>query len=309
MIVDVVERYLSGARATVNDAVLDAAMAGIRKSFVKNLTDATREKREGLHASSKWSCTRRMLYDLAETEPEPLTARARDTFMLGDVIEQTEIFLLRMALLADPTIPLKIVSPGIDGVQERHVLTVEGAVISGNIDLVVAGPDGVEIPADVKSMNARSFGEFKDAILNPKAEWWEKQRWDYLTQLRFYMMAKRAPYGLFVAKCKDTSHRAEMRVMPDPSWEVEFRQRCAYLMKHVAPGAPIPPRPSWATSTVKAGANERPDGTKGPVEEVSHWRCGYCPHVKTCWDGFGVVPLTSGPKWRKAVSADSQVKG
>jgi hypothetical protein len=97
--------------------------------------------------------------------------------------------------------------------------------------------------------------------------------------------------------------------MPDPSWEVEFRQRCAYLMKHVAPGAPIPPRPSWATSTVKAGANERPDGTKGPVEEVSHWRCGYCPHVKTCWDGFDVVPLTSGPKWRKAVSADSQVKG
>ena len=63
------------------------------------------------------------------------------------------------------------------------------------------------------------------------------------------------------------------------------------------------------TATVKAGANERPDGTKGPVEEVSHWRCGYCPHVKTCWDGFGVVPLTSGPKWRKAVSADSQVKG
>lgn len=302
MIVDVVEKYLSGARATVNDAVLDAAMAGIRKSFVKNLTDATREKREGLHASSKWSCTRRMLYDLAETEPEPLTARARVTFMLGDVWEQALLFLIRQA-------GVDIVTPGIDGVQERHVLTIEGAVISGSIDLVVRDSAGAEIPVDAKSMNARSFGEFKDAILDPKAEWWEKQRWDYLTQLRFYMMAKKAPYGMFVAVCKDTGHMAELHVMPDPSWEIEFRQRCAYLMKHVAPGAPIPPRPSWSTTKILPGANVRPDGSKGPVEEIVHWRDSYCPHVRKCYEGFDVVPLTSGPKWRKAVSADSQVKG
>lgn len=294
MIVDAVEKYLSGARATVNDAVLDAAMAGIRKSFVKNLTDATREKREGLHASSKWSCTRRMLYDLAETEPEALTARARVTFMLGDVWEQALLFLIRQA-------GVNIVTPGIDGVQERHVLTVEGAVISGSIDLVVRDPAGAEIPVDAKSMNARSFGEFKDAISDPKAEWWEKQRWDYLTQLRFYMIAKKAPYGMFVAVCKDTGHMAELHVMPDPSWEIEFRQRCAYLMDHLKPGAPTPPRPSWAKSEIRAGANERPDGSKGPVEEVAHWRCGYCPHVKTCWDGFALVPLKAGPKWRRAV--------
>ena len=284
--------------------MLDAAMAGIRKSFVKNLTDATREKREGLHASSKWSCTRRMLYDLSETEPEALTARARDTFMLGDVIEQTEIFLLRMALIADPSIPLKIISPGIDGVQERHVLTVEGAVISGSIDLVVAGPDGVHIPTDVKSMNARSFGEFKDAISDPRAEWWEKQRWDYLTQLRFYMMAKKAPYGMFVAKSKDTSHRAEMHVLPDPSWEIEFRQRCAYLMKWIGRRVQgkdaIPPRPSWSTTKMLPGANLRPDGSKGPVEEIVHWRDSYCPHVRKCYEGFDLVALSSGPKWRKA---------
>ena len=298
MIVDKVEAYLSGARATVNDAVLDAAMRGIRASFVKNLTDATREKREGLHASSKWSCTRRMLYDLSETEPESLTARARVTFMLGDVWEQALLFLIRQA-------GVDIVTPGIDGVQERHVLTIEGATISGSIDLVVRDSAGAEIPVDAKSMNARSFGEFKDAILNPRAEWWDKQRWDYLSQLRFYMIAKKAPYGMFVAVCKDTGHMAELHVLPDPTWEVEFRKRCAYFMewlgKRVADASAMPPRPSWAVSEVKPGANERPDGTKGAVEEVAHWRCGYCPHVKSCWDGFALVPLKAGPKWRRAV--------
>ncbi len=293
MIVDAVEKYLSGARATVNDAVLDAAMAGIRKSFVKNLTDATREKREGLHASSKWSCTRRMIYDLSETEPEALTARARVTFMLGDVWEQALLFLIRQA-------GVNIVTPGIDGVQERHVLTVEGAVISGSIDLVVRDPAGAEIPVDAKSMNARSFGEFKDAISDPKAEWWEKQRWDYLTQLRFYMIAKKAPYGMFVAVCKDTGHMAELHVMPDPSWEIEFRQRCKYLMDHLKPGDPTPPRPSWSTTKMLPGANLRPDGSKGPVEEIVHWRDSYCPHVRKCYEGFDLVALSSGPKWRKA---------
>ena len=300
MIVSRVESYLSGARAKVDDAVLDAAMRGIRASFVKNLTDATRERREGLHASSKWSCTRRMLYDLAETEPEALSARARVTFMLGDVWEQALLYLIRQA-------GVDIVTPALDGVQERHVLTVEGAMISGSIDLVVRDPNGNEIPVDAKSMNSRSFGEFKDAITDPKAEWWEKQRWDYLTQLRFYMIAKRAPYGIFVAVNKDTGHMAEMHVSPDPTWEVEFRQRCKYLMewigKRTADVTALPPRPAWATSKVMPGANQRPDGSKGAVEEVQHWRCGYCPHVRSCWDGFDVVPLTSGPKWRKAVSA------
>lgn len=302
MIVDLVEKYLSGRRAKVDDAVLDAAMRGIRASFVKNLTDATREKRDGLHASSKWVCARRMIYDLSETEPEALTARARVTFLLGDVWEQAVLFLARQA-------GVDIVTPGIDGVQERHVLTIEGAVISGSIDLVVRDPAGALIPVDAKSMNARSFGEFKDAIASPKAPWWEKQRWDYLTQLRLYMMAKSAPYGMFVGVCKDTGHMAELHVQPDPAWMGEFRQRCAYVMKHVAPKVTIPPRPSWATTKVLPGANQRPDGTKGPVEEVESWRCGYCPHTKTCWAGFDVVPLTSGPKWRKAVSADSQVTG
>lgn len=298
MIVDVVEKYLSGARATVNDAVLDAAMAGIRKSFVKNLTDATREKREGLHASSKWSCTRRMLYDLAETEPEPLTARARVTFMLGDVWEQALLFLIRQA-------GVDIVTPGIDGVQERHVLTIEGAVISGSIDLVVRDSAGAEIPVDAKSMNARSFGEFKDAVLNPNAEWWEKQRWDYLTQLRFYMMAKKAPYGMFVAVSKDTGAMAELHVLPDAAWEAEFRSRCSYLMqwigKRTADVSALPPRPSWAKSEILPGANKRADGSKGPVDEIQGWKCNYCPHVKSCWPGYDLVPLTGGPKFRRAV--------
>ena len=303
MIVDRIEAYLSGRRAAVDDAVLDAAMRGIRKSFVRNLTDATREKREGLHASSKWFCSRRMLFDLEETEPEPLTARARVTFMLGDVWEQACIYLARQA-------GVDIITPRLDGEQERHVLNVEGAVVSGSIDLVVRGPEGAEIPVDCKSMNARSFGEFKDAATDNSAPWWEKQRWDYLTQLRFYMIAKRAPYGVFVGVCKDTGHMAELHVLPDAAWEQEFRARARYFMEVLTTRTKdrtfLPPRPSFAVSEVLPGANVLPDGTKGPCEEIKGWRCGYCPHVRSCWQGFDVVPLSSGPKWRKAVRPEAK---
>lgn len=306
MIVDRIESYLAGQRAKVDDAILDASMRGIRASFVRNLTDATREKREGLHASSKWVCARRMIYDLEEMEPEALTARARVTFMLGDVWETAVLFLARQS-------GVPILTPGLDGRQERHILTVEGATISGSIDLVVRDDAGAEIPVDCKSMNSRSFGEFKDAVANPAAPWWDKQRWDYLTQLRFYMIAKKAPYGMFVGVCKDTGHMAELHVMPDPTWEGEFRARCKYLMESIAKrsrdGTFLPPRPAFATAKVLPGANVLPDGSKGPCEEVESWRCGYCPHVKTCWEGFDLVPLSSGPKWRKPVRVEAKASG
>jgi hypothetical protein len=221
------------------------------------------------------------------------------TFLVGDVLEQTVIFLARMA-------GVPILSPAVGEEQEGVAVDVDGLPVVGNMDLVVAGPGGVQIPVDVKSMSEFGFKEFERAILDPKHVWWTDDprsgnRWSYLTQLRFYMMAKKSDHGIFVAVDKNTGHMAEMHVTPDPMWDSEFRARARYIKALQESGA-IPPRPSWAVTDVKSGANERPDGSKGPVEEIKVWRCaGYCPHTKTCWPGFDVVPLASGPKWRKAV--------
>lgn len=302
MIVDVVEKYLGGDRAKVDEAVLSHAMQGIERSFVRNLTDHEREHRVGIHASSAWYCARRMVYDLDPTAPrEALQPRARMTFLMGDVLEQTVIFLARMA-----GVPILSPAPGAE--QESVRLMVEGCEVVGNMDMTVQGPDGSEIPVDVKSMSEYGFKEFERAILDPSHPWWSADpkngnRWAYLTQLRFYMMAKRAPHGIFVAVDKNTGHMAEMHVAPDPSWEVEFRERAKYLLSWTMQKG-LPPRPAWATTKTLPGNNQRPDGSKGPVEEIEVWRCaGYCPHTKSCWPGFGVVPLASKPVWRKAVSA------
>jgi hypothetical protein len=86
----------------------------------------------------------------------------------------------------------------------------------------------------------------------------------------------------------------------DLAWEAEYEQRVAAVLKNAESGA-TPPRPAFATTEILPGANQRPDGSKGPVEQVKHWRCKYCAFNKSCWDGFAVVPLAAGPEWRRAV--------
>lgn len=71
----------------------------------------------------------------------------------------------------------------------------------------------------------------------------------------------------------------------------------------------LPGRPRWHRLIRLEGQNQRADGTKGPILEIDTdkkttqgqgWRCGYCPWVLECHPGFDVVPLKSGPKFRKA---------
>lgn len=296
MIVDVIYKYLAGNLVSADDTMLDAALRSFRTSLVRNLTTSAREKRKGLFASSPWYCARRILYENSDTEREPLQPRARITFLMGDTVEAFGIFLARLA-------GVPILSPGLDGKQESHEVQIGTATVKGHIDMTVRDSGGNVIPVDWKSMSKYGFSEFEQAIRDPSAKWWKEERFGYLTQLRIYMRAKASTYGIFVGVCKDTGHMAEMHVPCDPAWDEEITSRANYLaallVSNAAPD--FIPRPPWATSNVLSGANQRPDGTKGAVEEIAHWRCGYCPFIKACWPGFQVVPLKAGPEWRKAV--------
>lgn len=282
--------------------MLDSALRSFRASLVRNLTKNEREARTGLHASSPWYCARRVLYQHTGAATEPLQPRARVTFLMGDTVEAFGIFLARLA-------GVDILTPGLDGKQERHNVSVGTATIDGSIDMTVRDSAGVVIPVDWKSMSEISFGEFEQAIRDPSAKWWSSERWGYLTQLRLYMKAKVSAYGVFVGLNKNTGAMAEMHVPCDPEWDAEVVRRADYLKPLMDSGAAPDsiPRPPWATTEVKSGANERADGSKGPVEEIAHFRCRYCPYLGACWPGFEVVPLKSGPKWRRAVDPTATV--
>ena len=299
MIVNEIYRYLGGDLVTADDKTIETALRSFRVSLVRNLTKKPEsQNRRGVSASSPWYCQRRILYEVRDTERVPFAPRSRLAFLMGDTVEAFGIFLTRLA-------GVQILTPSLDGKQESVEADFDGRKVPGHIDMTVWDGGGAVIPVDWKSMADYGFKEFEQATRDPSAKWWTEERWGYLTQLRVYMKAKGSPYGVFVGVNKNTGHMAEMHVPPDPSWEVEMSGRVAAVAETIASGA-LPERPSWATVSLKAGLNERADGSKGAVEEIDHFRCGYCPFVKTCWTGFDLVPLKSAPKWRKAVEAEAR---
>lgn len=304
MIVDAIEKYLGGTLVMADDKALDAALRSFRVSLVRNLTQTDHENRKGLRASSPWYCGRRIIYEMQDEKRADLAPRSRLAFLMGDTVEAFGIFLTRLA-------GVPILSPGLDGKQEAHEVDIGEARIVGHIDMTVWDSSGAVIPVDWKSMADYGFKEFEAAIRDPSAKWWTENRWGYLTQLRIYMIAKAAPYGVFVGVNKNTGHMAEMHVPPDPEWAVEMETRATRMARLIAAGAAPDsiPRPPWATTKILPGANQRADGSKGPVEEIVNWRCDYCPFWQSCYPGFDLLPLKSGPVRRRAIEPTAETNG
>lgn len=294
MIVDRILKFLETNRLPIMEEYVGTFTEGVARSLNRQLVRRENDGRDGYHASSPWYCSRKMLLDMARAEGEPLTPTAMLTFHQGDYYEQLGIMLTRCAM------PEAIVSPGLDGKQERVCVSVGGVAVEGNIDMVIRDPEGNEVPVDWKSTNGYGIDEAKDANANPGAKWWTDHRFRYLTQLRLYMEAKKSPYGLFCYFNKEAGTMLEIRVNPDPVWRSELEARAKYV-ESFRDGPALPPRPSFATITRKDGANLRPDGSKGPVDEIEHFLCRYCDKKAHCFPGFGLVALASKPVWRKAV--------
>lgn len=302
MIVDKIMDYLGGNLTEADDARLAVVADRVAKSLKRNMTKTERSaKPRGLSASSPWYCGRRVLYELNNTDRAPLNPRSRIAFLMGDTLEVVGIELARLA-------GVDVISPGPDGRQHEAVVTVGGNPVACHLDMTIRDVAGREIPVDWKSMADYGFGEFERASQDPEAKWWTEERFGYLAQLRIYMKAIEAPYGIFVAVNKNTGVLAELHVKPDAAFDEEIAQRSKKIVEWIGKKE-TPPRPTWATSIVKEGKNLRPDGTEGPVEEVQAWRCGYCPFISTCWSGFGLVPLKSKPVWRRAVEPQATVSG
>ena len=297
MLADRILDYLRSDRVReVPPDVADLALALIRRSFSRQFGPAQKQRARKPSASSSWYCARKMVYDALPDpahEPEPIQPRGRMTFWNGDVLESTCIALMRLA-----GVPLLSPDP-VTGEQQEFMLPVGGLSVPCHLDFTFEH-EGREIPGDVKSMSGRSFDEFTRAASDPRAPWLIQNEYNYLAQIRLYMRAKDAPFGVFLAVNKDTGAMAELTVRRSAEFDAEIDRRADYVRAHITDRS-APPRPAFAVTEILPGANQRPDGTKGKVEEITDWKCRYCSHIKRCWEGFGMVPLASGPKWRRAV--------
>jgi hypothetical protein len=293
VIVDRIEKFLRENKDPIPEALVADYHRMVGRSLQRQFVRRPHVPR-GWRASMSWDCTRRLAYELGGHEPEPVEWNTSITFQQGDEREAMGVLWTRLAM------PDRIVSPVVGGEQEEVSIVVDGQEITGHIDMVVLDDDGNQIPVDWKTTNGIGYAEAKDANTNPNSPWWTKQRFNYLSQLRTYIEAKKSPYGVFCYVNKEAAGIMEIHVKPDSAWRGELETRVRYLKKHIEVGE-IPPRPAWATPAVLPGANLRADGSKGPVEELIRFPCGYCGVKKHCFPGFDVVPLTSGPKWRKPV--------
>lgn len=295
MIVDKIEKFLRDNKDPIPQDLIDDYNRMVARSIQRQFVRRPHSPR-GWRASMSWDCTRRLAYELNGMDPEPVEWNTLITFQQGEEREAMGTMWTRLAM------PGRVVSPAIGGEQEEVSIVVAGQTIHGHVDMVVMDDDGNKIPVDWKTANGISYGEAKDANTNPNSPWWTKQRFNYLSQLRIYMEAMKSPYGIFAYVNKEAGALLEIHVKPDPTWRVEFEERLVYLRSHMDRGQ-IPPHPSWATPVRLPGANQRPDGTKGPVDELIRFPCGYCKMKAHCFPGFEVVPLAAGPKFRRAVSA------
>lgn len=315
MIVDRILKYLESPSVRVEDTVLNAAELAFGRSIVRNLTVDSEERTPRISPSGPWYCPRRYHYMLTSAAKEDLSARSRMAFTLGDTVEAISIILMRLA-------GVKLLSPTEDGEQKKVSAVISGVPVDGSLDGSLQYGEHGEIPLDVKSMADYGFKEFQKACTDPKAPWWNRERFGIVFQLRLYkrimkeMGLSDGQHGIFVGVNKNTGHLAECWVGPSDDDKLVDRA-VASIAKNLETGG-VPDRPSWSKTFVRHGSNLLPDKTKGPCLEIDTdkkrtndhgWRCNYCPFTEVCYPGFGVVPLSGGPKYRKPLEPETAGAG
>lgn len=318
MIVDRIYEYLATTGKPIQAAYLDASEALFRRTLERNFGEEVPRTVRLPSPSSSWSCMRKRLY---EAHPESVKGdgnpRRKVIFAAGDTWEALAVLLARQA-------GVPVLTPADDGTQLELSTSPKGYELKGHMDLTIADAAGGHIPVDVKSMADYTFDKFVAATQDPNAPYWSDERDGYVAQVRFYQYLIRAKgmgmanVGYLLGVNKNTGHMAELAIPHDPKEEArlvaEFiatGDRVDAMRKGGLDYIQTVPRPAW-TGTIKRVA-QRPDGSKGAVEEVDTvfdrtrhgrdfqgWRCGYCDFIETCWPGFQKV-LMSKPVWRKAV--------
>lgn len=300
MIVDRIYEYLETRGRELPPELVNHALRRVAHTLRRNLGEREdRSRPRNISGSLAWYCPRRAYYQLTGAEQEQPAPRARMAFFMGDVLQASIDVLATMA-------GVTFEYPDANGDELELRADINGAEVVGHVDHAIRHPDEGLIVVDSKSMAQWGFDEFVRATQDPAADWWAKERWGYLAQLRFYMWLIRrlglgtGKTGLFVGICKNTGTLAEMTVQACPDTEAAFERAIPRLVaarakfktakeavmatvlanggtlqEAEAAATAVPrteatgllPRPSWA-GLVEVSNVKLPDGTRGKALEV-----------------------------------------
>lgn len=215
--------------------------------ILKTITEeeSEREFSSPLRMSSSGKCQRAIAYQLHKFEAEPLSARARMVFRLGDTVEAEIKALLRKY----PSDKFKISIPE---QQKELSYKIEGVEIKGHIDGMVIEPEPMVF--EVKSINTLGFARIgREGVPN-----------NYRDQACSYMRALNVTKTLFLFYNKDTSHITEIIYEFEPDRWAKIKDRFS--------------------NVIKSTKENLPEREFGPNEDGKlPWECGYCAYSKYCW--------------------------
>lgn len=300
MIVDRIYEYFETSGRELPREVVAQALKRVEWTLRRNLGEREERTRpRNISGSTAWFCPRRAYYQLTGAEQDRPAPRARMAFFMGDVLQASIDVLATMA-------GVQFEYPDANGDELELRAEVGGVEVVGHVDHAVRVEGEGLVVIDTKSMATYGFEEFVRAAQDPKADWWTKERWGYLAQLRFYMWLVRwlglgsGRYGLFVAVCKNTGQMAELTVQACRETEAAFERAIPRLdqarnLYRVAKEAVIAtvlanggtmqeadaaassvprteatgllPRASWA-GLVEVSNAKLPDGSRGRALEV-----------------------------------------
>ncbi len=156
-----------------------------------------REWANPLRMSNAGKCARAIAYQLHGYEAEPLSARARMTFRLGDLIESD---------LVDASLKCS----EFKGMQDEVEIIIENTVIKGHIDGYLPAEEHPETGVDFKSISDFGFKRAQSGEVD----------YSYICQAHCYMTAKNWQQFLIVFYKKHTSHLTEVFIEFNPSiWD------------------------------------------------------------------------------------------
>lgn len=216
-------------------------------------------------------CNRQLWYGMNQPETaEKLPADAKMKFLFGNILETT--------LLA-----LAEVSGHIVTAQQKEV-SLFG--VTGHIDAIIDGS-----LVDVKSASSIAFQKFAEG-LTP-----EKDSFNYLTQLGFYLEALQADDELtdkdraaFLVVDKTLGKLClDVHVRQNKDWEKIIND------KREALKGGLPRQGFWPV----------PDGKSGNLKLGTE--CSYCPFKHDCWPGLRVFLYASGPRFLTHVARQPDV--
>jgi hypothetical protein len=219
-------------------------------------------------------CERQVWYSINKADlAEPLAARARVSFLYGDIVEELLLFLAEAA------------GHKVEGRQDR--VEIEG--IYGSRDAVI---DGVLI--DVKSASSQGFKKFKDGTLA------EDDQFGYIGQIQTYLEASQDDPLLvdktrcaFLVMDKGLGH-----ICLDIHHKVNFDVREITRRKIATMASPEVPDRGFGD--VEDGYTK--DGVFRPNGNMKLGvACGYCPFKHTCWPNLRTFLSKKNPVYMTKV--------